>query len=92
MKQKKRLNTELFATGLLQVILVCFNTYQVAVYAVTQSKWLLVGIVLVGFLISFIWSFNVKKVAFGDLSNRIFYALGAATGSAIGVLLGSLIY
>jgi hypothetical protein len=47
---------------------------------------------VVGFLISFLWKFNVKKLAFGNLSNRIFYALGAATGSAIGVLLGSLIY
>jgi hypothetical protein len=87
-----RVNLELFTTGLIQVILVCLNTYQIAVYAVTKSPLLLVGIVVVGFLISFIWTLNVKKVAFGNLSNRIFYSAGAATGSCIGVLLGSLIY
>jgi len=47
---------------------------------------------VVGFLISFLWTFNVKKVAFGNTYNRTFYALGAATGSAIGVLIGSIIY
>lgn len=87
-----KLNTELFTTGLIQVVLVCLNTYQIAVYAVTKSPLLLLGIIVMGFLISFIWTFNVKKVAFGDMSNRIAYASGAATGSCVGVLMGSLIY
>lgn len=87
-----KLNLELFGTGLLQVILVCLNTYQIATYAVTQSPLLLLGIVIVGFLISFIWTFNVKKVAFGNMSNRVAYAIGAASGSAVGVLIGSLLY
>jgi hypothetical protein len=91
-KIKNKLNLELFLTGLLQVILVCLNTYQIAIYAVTKSPWILTGIIVVGFLISFLWTFNVKKVAFGNMYNRTFYALGAATGSAIGVLIGSIIY
>jgi len=87
-----KLNLELFTTGLIQIVLVCLNTYQIAIYAVTKSPILLGGIIIIGFLISFIWSFNVRKVAFGDMSNRIFYASGAATGSCVGVLIGSLIY
>ena len=87
-----KLNLELFGTGLLQVILVCLNTYQIATYAVTKSPLLLGAIVVIGFLISFIWTFNVKKVAFGNMSNRVSYALGAATGSGVGVTIGSLLY
>lgn len=89
---KININLELFLTGLLQVILVCLNTYQIAMFAKTKELIMLVGIVIVGFLISFIWTFNVKKVAFGDMYNRICYASGAATGSAVGVYLGSIIY
>jgi hypothetical protein len=42
-------------------------------------------------MISFIWSWNVKKVAFGTLTDRIVYALGAAFGSAVGLLVSTLI-
>jgi hypothetical protein len=87
-----KLNLELFLTGLLQVILVCLNTYQIALYAKTGTATLLIGILVVGFLISLIWTFNVKKVAFGGLSNRLYYASGAALGSLVGVVIGSLIY
>lgn len=89
---KIKLNVELFLTGLIQVILVCLNTYQIATFAKTGKPVILIGILTIGFFISFIWTFNVKKVAFGNMSNRIFYSLGAATGSIIGVLIGSLIY
>jgi membrane associated rhomboid family serine protease len=42
-------------------------------------------------MISFIWSWNVKKVAFGTLSDRIVYASGAAFGSIVGLLVSTLI-
>jgi hypothetical protein len=42
-------------------------------------------------MISFIWSWNVKKVAFGTLSDRITYSLGAAFGSFIGLYVSTLI-
>lgn len=83
---------ELFVTGLMQVVLVCLNTYQIAVYSKSNSTLLLLGIVVVGFLISLIWTFNVKKVAFGGFKDRICYASGAATGSLVGVIVGSIIY
>ena len=92
MKKKINLNTELFLTGLMQVILVGLNTYQIAIYAKTRHSEILIGICIVGFLISFLWTFNVKKVAFGNMSNRVYYSIGAATGSIIGVVIGSLIY
>lgn len=88
----KKLNVELFLTGILQVILICLNTYQIAAFVKSQSFYILIGIFIVGFLISLIWSFNVKKIAFGNLINRICYASGAAVGSVIGVIIGFIIY
>jgi membrane associated rhomboid family serine protease len=42
-------------------------------------------------MISFIWSWNVKKIAFGTISDRIVYASGAAFGSIVGLLISTLI-
>jgi hypothetical protein len=42
-------------------------------------------------MISFIWSWNVKKVAFGTMSDRVVYALGAAVGGLIGLVVSTLI-
>lgn len=81
-----------FITGFIQVILVCLNTYQIGNYVITNSINTLIGIFVVGFLISFVWTLNVKKTAFGDTSTRMLYALGAALGSIVGVLLGELLY
>lgn len=85
-------NINVFITGFLQVILVCLNTYQIANYIITNSVKTLFGIIVVGFLISFVWTFNVKKVALGSITARLLYSSGAAIGSAIGVLIGELFY
>jgi hypothetical protein len=90
--KKRRINLELFLTGLMQVILVCLNTYQIAAFVKYKSPTILIGIFIIGFLISLLWSFNVKKVAFGNLINRVWYAVGAAFGSVIGVIIGYIIY
>ena len=45
---------KLFTTGFLQVFFVVINTYFI-------SKGYLLGIIICGFIISFIWSHNVKK-------------------------------
>lgn len=68
----------LFITGFLQVFFVAINTYFI-------SNKMLFGTAMAGFTISFIWSFNVKKVAFGTMKDRITYALGAGFGSLIGL-------
>lgn len=71
---------KLFFTGFLQTIFVVINVYLI-------SKEYYIGVFLSAFMISFIWSWNVKRIAFGTRRDRIFYALGAATGSTIGLLL-----
>lgn len=74
----------LFLTGFVQVTLVAANTYCVVHehYAATLT---------VGFGISFVWTINVKKVAFGSWPERIAYALGAGCGSLAGLLTAKLI-
>lgn len=69
---------KLFITGFLQVFFVAINTYFIA-------NKMLFGTAMAGFTISFIWSFNVKKVAFGTMQDRVIYALGAGFGSLVGL-------
>lgn len=75
---------KLFITGFLQVFFVVVNTYFIG-----KGFW--IGVLVCGFLISFIWSFNVKKIAFGTMKDRIIYSLGACAGSGIGLLLSKLV-
>ena len=82
---KKMNRIALFATGFSQVFLVVLNTRFIA-------KEFLLGIIACGFLISFIWSHNVKKVAFGSELDRAVYSLGAMTGSILAFYFGKLIY
>ena len=75
---------KLFTTGFLQVFFVVINTYFI-------SKGYLLGIIICGFIISFIWSHNVKKIAFGSEYDRFIYSLGAMTGSLTAYFLGKII-
>jgi len=74
---------KLFSTGFLQVFFVAINTW-----FITQQNY--IGVLIVSFLISFIWSFNVKKVAFGTMKDRVIYSIGAALGGLIGLIVGGL--
>lgn len=73
----------LFITGFLQVFFVALNTW-----LITQKNF--IGVLIVSFLISFIWSFNVKKVAFGSINDRVIYSLGASIGGFTGLFVGGL--
>lgn len=75
---------KLFLTGFLQVFFVAINTYFI-------SKRFFVGIGIAAFMISFTWSFNIKKIAFGTMKDRLFYSFGACIGCLIGVVLSSYI-
>jgi hypothetical protein len=75
---------KLFITAFIQVFLVAANTYFI-------SKVFYVGIAIAGFGISFTWTFNVKRVAFGSITDRIIYSLGAMAGGLSGVFLSQLI-
>lgn len=73
---------KLFFTGIVQVYFVAINT-------VFLSKELYVGVVFAAFMISMIWSYNIKKIVFGSLTDRIWYSLGATTGSVLGLFSSS---
>jgi hypothetical protein len=77
-KSIKKENTSLFLTGFLQVYFVAINTYFIA-------NKLYIGVIMAAFMISFIWSFNVKKIAFGTNKDRIIYSIGASIGSIAGL-------
>lgn len=69
---------KLFITGFLQVYFVAINT-------VFLSKEIYIGVFFAAFMISMIWSWNIKKVAFGSFYDRIAYSLGATAGSMLGL-------
>lgn len=74
----------LFLSGFLQVFLISGNTYFIA-----QKFY--PGVAVFGFLISFVWSLNVRRVALGTLQDRVKYSIGAAAGSLAGLLVSQLI-
>jgi len=76
---------KLLLTGFVQVALVSCNTYQIA-----HKQW--VGIFVVGFLISLVWSWNIRRVCFGSFMDRLLYCSGAAIGSVMGCLAADLWY
>lgn len=76
---------KLFVSGFIQVFFVAINTYLIA-------KTLYVYVFYCSVLISLTWSYNVKKVAFGTFADRMYYALGAGFGSAIGLAITSYVY
>lgn len=71
-------------TGFIQVYFVANSTYFIA-------NKIYLGAFIVGFLISLIWSYNIKKVAFGTNADRLVYSFGAALGSVTGLLTSSFI-
>ena len=83
--QIMKYKTLLFFTGFIQVALVAINTYQIA-----HKHW--IGCAIVGFLISFVWTFNVQKIAFGTLFDKIIYSTGAMVGVLTGLLISVTLY
>ena len=79
-----RQSIPLFITGFLQVLFVTMSTYFIA-------NNMIFGATLSGFMISIIWTFNVKRIAFSRMIERVVYAVGASLGTAAGYILGKLI-
>ena len=75
---------KLYLSGFIQVFLVVLNTYFI-------SKDNVTGIIICSFGISYFWSHNVKKVAFGTEKDRIVYSFGAMTGGLLGYLSGKIL-
>lgn len=80
----RRVKHNLFLTGLLQVFLVAMNT-------VFISSGLVIPMLLTGFLISIVWSWNIKKIAFSNVKERITYSSGAAVGTGLGWWIATII-
>jgi len=51
----------------------------------------ILAMLITAFGISMLWSFNIKKVTFGNISDRVAYAIGAALGTYVGYLISHLI-
>jgi hypothetical protein len=75
-----RAKLNIFATSFLQVMFVSMNV-------VFISKDFLFCLLTTGFLISFIWTYNVKRVVFGDIYTRLIYSTGASIGTGAGYFL-----
>lgn len=75
---------KLFLTGFLQVFLVACSTFAIA-------RGHMAANILVSFGISYLWSGNVKRVAFGGETDKVIYALGAALGSGSGLFICQLL-
>ncbi len=67
----------LFLTGLLQVTFVAMNVTFIA-----HNR--IVPMLITGFMISLIWTINVKRIAIGGWMDRLTYANGAMIGTGLG--------
>lgn len=74
---------KLALTGFVQVIFVAANTVFIAHHELVANT-------VTAFAISYIWTHNVKKIAFGEEPDRWFYAVGAAVGSVSGTTIASM--
>jgi hypothetical protein len=74
----------LFFQSFLQIGLVSISTILI-------TKHLYFGIFIVGSLISFLWTFNVSRIAVSTIKQKIIYSLGAGTGAVCGVLITQLL-
>ena len=75
---------KLYFTAFLQVLFVSINT-------VLLAKGYYAGVFFAAFTISFLWCFNISRVALGSLRQKLVYSFGAACGSVCGLYFTSLI-
>lgn len=69
-----------FFTSFFQIGLVAINTY-----FISHLNW--IGIFIASYGISFLWAFNVSKIALSDLNQKLIYALGAGCGAITGLFI-----
>ena len=70
--------------GSSQVFLVAMNT----VFVSSGHK---IPMFVTGLGISLVWSWNIKKIAFSTIKERLKYSFGAATGTVLGWFLATYI-
>ena len=74
---------KLFLTSFLQVFMVAVNT-------ILLTKGFIIGIFGASFAISWLWTSNVKKIAFSNTRDRFVYSFGAGCGAVTGYLIVNL--
>ena len=74
-----------FLLAWLQVTLICLNTWQIA-----NEK--IAGALIVGFLISLVWTFNVQDISRSGIWTKVSYSFGAMFGTGTGLFLSITIY
>lgn len=70
----------LFLTAMVQVTFVAMNVTFIA-------HGEIIPMLLTGFMISLIWTFNVKRIALGGWLDRLTYANGAMLGTGLGYII-----
>lgn len=78
MSRKKHL-VSIFLSSSLQIFFVSVNTILISREMVIQAG-------ICGFLLSLVWTFNIKRIAIASWSERISYCLGAGLGTSGGII------
>ncbi|MFA9239451.1 MAG: hypothetical protein ACEQSQ_06120 [Candidatus Paceibacteria bacterium] len=68
---------KLFLSSFIQVTMVAMNVKFIATGHI-------ILMLITGFFISLVWSFNIKKIALGNNYDRVAYATGAMIGTGVG--------
>lgn len=69
----------IFFSSLLQIFFVSVNTIMI-------SKELVIQAGICGFLLSLIWTFNIRRIGLASWGERISYCLGAGIGTSSGII------
>lgn len=59
----------------------------VSIITILISKEILIGVFVISFFLTLLWTYNIEKLAFSSTTEKIFYSIGAGLGSISGILL-----
>jgi len=82
-KKRKHLFS-IFFSSLLQIFFVSVNTILI-------SREMLIQAGVCGFLLSLVWTFNIRRITIASWGERISYCLGAGIGTSSGIMFIKLI-
>jgi len=82
-KNKQHL-VSIFLSSLLQIFFVSVNTILISKEMVIQAG-------VCGFLLSLVWTFNIRRITIASWGERISYCLGAGIGTSSGIIFIKLI-
>jgi hypothetical protein len=77
--KKKQHLVSIFFSSLLQIFFVSVNTILISREMIIQAG-------VCGFLLSLVWTFNIRRITIASWEERISYCLGAGIGTSSGIL------